>query len=130
MSYYAIFTKICFCLNRLYRIFCPFTFQEKDMSTKNLPILNETVVFTVTTKALNGSTVYQAVANLGPGFGPASVRRVDGSINFPNRRAIVKAINRRAEALNLTPTIRYTRTTSLPTTTKRAALRTGKAASR
>lgn len=75
----------------------------------NLPILSETIAFTVTSRTVNGSTVYQAVANLGPGFGPASVRRVDGSVNFPNRRAIVKAINRRAEALNLTPTIRYVR---------------------
>lgn len=77
------------------------------MSTKNLPILNETVVFTITSKATKGLTVYQATANFGPGFGPASVRRVDGSNNFPNRRALVKAINRRAKALGRTPSLRY-----------------------
>lgn len=93
------------------------------MSTKNLPILNETLAFTVTSRTVNGATVYQAVANLGPGFGPTSVRRVDGSVNFPNRRAIVKAINRRAEALNLTPSIRYARTNN-PSSCKLSRRRT------
>lgn len=96
------------------------------MSTLNKPLSTDVIRFTVTTRTLNGNTVYQAIGNIGSGWGPAAVQRVDGKVTFPNRRAIVKAIKRRAEALNMRPEIKYVRTKTvtrtkagLPTTTKK-----------
>ena len=97
------------------------------MSTLNKPLSTDVIRFTVTTRTVNGTTVYQAVGNIGSGWGPASVKRVDGKLTFPNRRAIVKAIKRRAEALNMRPEIKYVRASTTTTTTTGVCKKTGKA---
>lgn len=90
------------------------------MSNLNKPLASDVIRFTVTTRTVNGSTVYQAVGNIGSGWGPATVKRVDGKLTFPNRRAIVKAINRRASALGMRPEIKYVRATGKTTPSKSA----------
>ncbi len=89
------------------------------MSTLNKPLASDIIRFTVTTRTVNGSTVYQATGSIGSGWGPATVRRVDGKVTFPNRRAIVKAINRRASALGMRAEIKYVRNTSKTTACSR-----------
>jgi hypothetical protein len=91
------------------------------MSNLNKPLATDVIRFTVTTKTVNGSTVYQAVGTIGSGWGPASVKRVDGKATFPNRRAIVKAINRRASALGMRPEIKYVRATEKTASSKSTA---------
>lgn len=92
------------------------------MSTKNAALATDVIRFTVTSRTVAGSTVYQAVGNIGPGWGPVAVQRVDGKVTFPNRSAIVKAINRRSAALGLRPEIKYVRNQTTQTTNASTAI--------
>jgi hypothetical protein len=66
---------------------------------------SEVLRFTITSRKVSGDTVYQATANIGTGWGPTEIRHANGSANYPNRRALIKAINRRAASLNRSPEI-------------------------
>lgn len=79
---------------------------------------SEVLLFTITSRDVNETTVYQATADIGPGWGPTSVKRPDGSITYPNRSVLIKAINRRAASLNRKPEIVCGNKTEITVTTK------------
>jgi hypothetical protein len=75
--------------------------------------------FEITSRNVNNSTVYEAVATI-PGFGPAPVEKIEGGTTFSTRSAVTYACNNRAASLGLTPVINYTESAATTTATTNA----------
>jgi len=63
--------------------------------------------FDIITKTQNGTTIYEATANI-PGFRPSYVEKIEnGCTQFSTRSSIIAACRNRAATLGLAPVVQF-----------------------